>query len=51
MAEIGVTCSIGMSSSVGGDKTYDELYAEADRALYSVKEAGRNGFGFGASEG
>lgn len=46
-----VTCSIGMSSCVGGNKTYDRLYEEADRALYRAKGEGRDGFAlFGDSE-
>ncbi|WP_302391547.1 sensor domain-containing diguanylate cyclase [Eggerthella sinensis] len=37
-----VTCSIGISACVGGAKTYEQLYDEADRALYEAKTAGRN---------
>ena len=48
LATVGVpvTCSIGMSCSRGGSKTFERLYDEADRALASVKAAGRNGCGF-----
>lgn len=46
-----VTCSIGISACVGGGKTYDRLYDEADQALYRVKGEGRNGYAlFGDAE-
>lgn len=41
-----VTCSIGMTTCAGGDKAYEQLYEEADQALYRAKEQGRNGYAF-----
>lgn len=47
-----VTCSIGMSACIGGNKAYDRLYEEADRALYRVKDEARDSFAlFGEAEG
>lgn len=37
-----VTCSIGISTCIGGGKTYEQLYDEADHALYEAKTGGRN---------
>jgi two-component system cell cycle response regulator len=41
--ELGVTMSIGISSLVGGVPPHaEQLVAQADKALYSAKEQGRN---------
>jgi diguanylate cyclase (GGDEF)-like protein len=39
---LGVTLSIGVSSTAGDDVVYETLYARADEALYRAKVAGRN---------
>ena len=36
-----ITCSIGISHWQGNEKTFEELYHEADTALYTVKNKGR----------
>lgn len=41
-----ISCSIGISRCNGDIKTFEQLYREADLALYSVKENGRNGYAF-----
>lgn len=41
-----ISCSIGISMCNGHPKTFKELYQEADSALYSVKQRGRNGYAF-----
>lgn len=41
-----VTCSIGIASCAGVSKTFPQIYQEADRALYMVKEHGRDGCAF-----
>lgn len=43
-AELVTSASIGVALSDVQDRNYDELYARADKALYSVKKSGRNGF-------
>ncbi|MFT3999262.1 MAG: EAL domain-containing protein [Rhizobium sp.] len=40
---IRVTCSIGVACAAGHGATASELFANADTALYRVKESGRNG--------
>lgn len=42
----GVSCSIGISMCDGRVKTFEEIYQQADSALYTVKEKGRDGFAF-----
>ncbi len=37
-----VTCSIGIAMHVGGDKSFDELYAQADKAMYNAKKTGKS---------
>lgn len=39
-----VTISVGAAFVRGKGETYDELYQAADRALYSVKKEGRDGY-------
>jgi diguanylate cyclase (GGDEF)-like protein len=39
---VGVTMSFGVSASSGGRFDYDDLFGEADRALYAAKRAGRD---------
>lgn len=39
---VGITLSIGVASSLGGDKSIDEILKRADDALYSSKANGRN---------
>ncbi len=39
-----VTASIGVAIIAGDHRTIDEAFADADRALYAVKTAGRDGF-------
>lgn len=41
-----VTCSIGITVCGGLQKTFCQVYEEADKALYQVKNRGRNGFAF-----
>ncbi|HET6762413.1 MAG TPA: GGDEF domain-containing protein [Longimicrobiaceae bacterium] len=41
-AEVRVTASAGVATSVGGEASADELYARADEALYASKAAGRD---------
>lgn len=41
-----VTASIGISLYPNNGRTYTPLYRNADQALYSVKNSGRNGFAF-----
>lgn len=38
-----ITCSIGCVVSEDGD-TYDELFIKADKALYTAKKNGKNGY-------
>ena len=40
-----MTLSIGVAFS-GQSSSYEELYRMADRALYKVKNCGRNGYAF-----
>lgn len=42
----GVTCSFGISMFPSDGHCFDELYANADKALYTVKKKGRNGLAF-----
>ncbi|MCC8057403.1 diguanylate cyclase [Cloacibacillus sp.] len=39
-----VSMSVGIAVTVGGQKSFDELYREADAALYRVKAAGKNDY-------
>ena len=39
-----ITASVGIALSPKNGKNYDELFRIADRALYNVKENGRNGY-------
>ncbi|MEG2082815.1 MAG: diguanylate cyclase, partial [Oscillospiraceae bacterium] len=41
-ANVTVTCSIGISLTDRTDISYDELYKNADSALYKAKELGKN---------
>lgn len=41
-----ISCSIGISRCNGYIKTFQEIYGEADLALYSIKNSGRNGYAF-----
>ncbi|MGI5970178.1 MAG: diguanylate cyclase domain-containing protein [Oscillospiraceae bacterium] len=41
-SDINVYCSVGVSMFRGGDKTLEQLYNEADKAMYEAKENGRN---------
>jgi diguanylate cyclase (GGDEF)-like protein len=40
----GITASIGISMFSNADITYDELFQQADKALYEVKARGRDGY-------
>ncbi len=40
--DIPVTISVGVSSAGGGEVDYDDLFREADAALYEAKRGGRN---------
>lgn len=40
-----ITCSIGIVE-FGKAKTFEEVYSKADKALYSVKNSGRNNYKF-----
>lgn len=42
----GVSCSIGIARCAGIDKTFSQLYQEADSALYHTKNTGRNSYTF-----
>ena len=44
---IKVSASVGMSASPQHGNDYDSLFAVADKAVYAVKESGRNGACFG----
>lgn len=44
-SEYMITCSIGIVE-FGKEKTFDEVYNKADKALYSVKNSGRNNYKF-----
>jgi diguanylate cyclase (GGDEF)-like protein len=39
---LSVTASVGVAAATGDEIDYDELFSEADRALYEAKRAGRN---------
>ena len=41
---VGVTSSIGIATTSTHDKDYETLFKQADKALYCVKENGRNGY-------
>jgi len=43
-ASVGVTLSIGIATAPEDARQIDDLFAEADRALYEAKRAGRNAF-------
>ena len=47
-ADIKVSASIGVSASPQHGFDYDSLFSVADKAVYTVKESGRNGACFGA---
>lgn len=47
--EIHITVSIGVSQRKGRPADFDRMLDEADRAMYQVKQAGRNGFAVSAS--
>ena len=40
--DIYITTSIGVAQNIITDKTFDEIYARSDKALYKAKEQGRN---------
>ncbi len=42
--EINVTCSIGVSVFPYHGKSYEELFEKADKALYTAKANGKNGY-------
>ena len=42
----GARCSMGVCMLAGAPTCFDEMYAKADAALYSVKRAGGDGFAF-----
>lgn len=44
--DIKISCSCGISVTTGREKTFEQIYLEADRALYAVKETGKNGYEF-----
>lgn len=37
-----ITCCVGVSMYMGGGKTLEQLYSEADKAMYAAKQSGRN---------
>lgn len=41
-----ISCSIGISMCTNSLKSFEQLYYEADTALYNVKKNGRNNFAF-----
>lgn len=41
-----ITCSIGASVYAGDGKTFEQLYVEADKAMYRAKHAGKNKLAF-----
>ena len=41
-----VSCSVGISIYPRDGKTYEELFHNADKALYYAKEQGKNGYAF-----
>lgn len=43
---VNVTCSVGVSMYNGGGKITDQLYYEADAALYKAKASGKHAFAF-----
>lgn len=46
VGDISISCSIGIARCMGRRKSFEQLYREADAALYQAKIAGRNGFAF-----
>lgn len=44
----GVSCSIGIAMCAGTLKSFEDLYHEADEALYTAKNRGRNCYAFGS---
>lgn len=45
-AAAGISCSVGISECAGQGKSFEQLYREADKALYQRKQDGRNGCQF-----
>ena len=45
-----VHCSIGCAVQTGKEQSFDELYKQADMALYHVKRSGKNNFAFYSPE-
>jgi len=45
-APIHSSCSIGIALSIGYTLSFEELYANADKALYHKKKHGKDGFSF-----
>ncbi|MEA4923534.1 MAG: EAL domain-containing protein [Eubacteriaceae bacterium] len=39
---LNVACSVGIAMAKGGIRTYEELYNNADKALYEAKRSGKN---------
>ena len=39
-----ISASFGVSVASGGRKSFEELYREADEALYRAKAEGKNGY-------
>ena len=40
--EVGISCSIGVAYYPKAGTSFEELFANADEALYSAKETGKN---------
>ncbi len=45
-ADTGFSCSIGIVKYPSDGTTYRELFAKADKALYKIKDSGKNAYGF-----
>ena len=48
---VNVTASIGIAMSPEDGENFLKLYRKADRALYQVKESGKNAYRFYLEEG
>lgn len=48
-SNVDITCSIGISIFEADGKTFDQLYYEADAALYRAKASGKNKFAYADS--